>query len=81
MSNWFRHRGPQEGQGYSVANWQGAVASIVFIALEACTAIGAVLAVKAGASIVMAVAGGMIAFVVILIGFIALVRAKSDWKG
>ena len=77
--SWFRKRRPEEGIGYSVASWQGVVATIAFVAAFAVIPIAAVTAYdRLNMPYWGCVAGALIAGVLCLVGFLGLVVSRSD---
>ena len=77
---WFRARRLDQGTGYSVIHWKGAVA-VAVIALV-CAGLGALPALLLGGTETMWIIGLVLALPIFGVLLLALIRAKAErWEG
>ena len=72
---WFKSRGPDEGVGYGIANWKGLLATVCFILF---TILAVVLPIRVFGLTWTSFGVGVGGFLVGLMLFLPLIRARSD---
>lgn len=75
---WFRARFPDQGAGYGLAHWKGAVAVGVWAAL---TTLAVLVSFGLFGATLAGTIGAILAFGVAIGALVLLVRARSDWNG